>query len=249
MLEIGDSLREARGRQGLDLDEVEAATLIRARYLDALEHEQFEVLPTGAYRRSFLREYAGFLGLDGDLLVDEYQLRFEAEEPEPEPPPRRLPAWIEDIRLGRALAVVGAIAVFGIAVWQLGSTGGSGDHAPPAPALRATSPPKRHAATVPPSQPVVARTVPHTPPVLTLAAARGSCWLLVRIGSSSGQSVYEGTLQPGQSVRFGLRKRLWIRLGAPWNVEATIGKRVVHSLPTLTGDALATASGLTTTTT
>ena len=45
MLEIGSSLREARGRQGLELAEVEAATLIRGRYLEALEHEQFELLP------------------------------------------------------------------------------------------------------------------------------------------------------------------------------------------------------------
>jgi Helix-turn-helix domain len=56
MLEIGSSLREARERRGLELAKVEAATRIRARYLEALESERFELLPEGPYRRSFLRE-------------------------------------------------------------------------------------------------------------------------------------------------------------------------------------------------
>src|SRR5437870_5023815 len=86
MFEIGSSLREARGRRGLDLAEVEAATLIRGRYLEALEHEQFELLPVGSYRRGFLREYAEFLGLDGDTYTDEYDLRFASQEPEPPSP-------------------------------------------------------------------------------------------------------------------------------------------------------------------
>jgi cytoskeleton protein RodZ len=244
MLEIGESLREARSRRGLDFPEVETATLIRARYLEALEQERFELLPSGAYRRSFLREYAAFLGLDGELLVDEYQLRFEPLEPEPEPPPRRRPAWIEGLPSGRILAVAGVVAVFGIAVWQLGSTGG---HPPATPVAHAAAPPRhpRHASLTPPVQRAVHRTTPKPPAVLVLTATRGSCWLQVRISSSTGRSVYEQTLQPGQTVKFGLGKRLWIRLGAPWNLDATIGKHPVHSLPTSTGDTLATASGFT----
>jgi cytoskeleton protein RodZ len=241
MLEIGESLREARSRRGLDFPEAEAATMIRARYLEALEREQFDLLPSGAYRRSFLREYAAFLGLDGDLLVQEYQLQFEPLEPEPEPPSRRMPSWLEDLPIGRSLLIAGVVAVFGVAVWQLGSTGG---HPPATPPAQAAPPPRRHTATTPALTPPAPRSVRKAPAVLVLTAARGSCWLQVRIGSSSGQSVYEHTLQPGQTVRFGLGKPLWIRLGAPWNLDATIGKRAIRSLPASTGDALATASGL-----
>lgn len=61
--------------------------MIRVRYLDALETERFELLPAGPYGRSFLREYAEFLGLDGDLFTAEYGLRFAAAEPEPPSPP------------------------------------------------------------------------------------------------------------------------------------------------------------------
>ena len=49
MFEIGNSLREARLRQGYELPRVEADTKIRAKYLRALEEERFEVLPGETY--------------------------------------------------------------------------------------------------------------------------------------------------------------------------------------------------------
>ncbi|HEX3317995.1 MAG TPA: helix-turn-helix domain-containing protein [Solirubrobacteraceae bacterium] len=77
MAEIGASLREARLRAKLDIVDVEAATKIRAKYLRALENEEWELLPGPAFVKSFLRTYADYLGLDGKLLVDEYKLRHE----------------------------------------------------------------------------------------------------------------------------------------------------------------------------
>ncbi len=70
---IGSTLREARNRRKIELSEVEAATKIRVRYLRALENEEWDVLPGGSYTRSFIRTYAGFLGLDGERLADEYR--------------------------------------------------------------------------------------------------------------------------------------------------------------------------------
>src|ERR671934_217736 len=82
MFEIGSSLREARLRQGLDLPEVEQATKIRGKYLRALEDEQFELLPSETYVKGFLRTYAEYLGLDGQLYVDEFNSRFVTGEDE-----------------------------------------------------------------------------------------------------------------------------------------------------------------------
>src|SRR3954462_12158150 len=76
MFEIGSSLREARLRQGLDFPELEQTTKIRGKYLRALEDEQFDVLPAQTYVKGFLRNYAEFLGLDGQLYVDEYNSRY-----------------------------------------------------------------------------------------------------------------------------------------------------------------------------
>jgi hypothetical protein len=68
MFEIGNSLREARLRQGFDLARVEDDTKVRAKYLQALEDERFEVLPAETYVKGFLRTYAEYLGLDGQLM-------------------------------------------------------------------------------------------------------------------------------------------------------------------------------------
>jgi hypothetical protein len=70
---IGATLREARSRRKLDLAEVEAAIKIRARYLQAIENEEWDVLPGVAYARGFVRTYAIYLGLDGERLADEYK--------------------------------------------------------------------------------------------------------------------------------------------------------------------------------
>jgi len=77
MPSIGETLREARVRQEIDIAEVESATKIRAKYLRALENEEFDHLPGSTFVRTFLRTYAEFLGLDPHLLVEEYRLRHE----------------------------------------------------------------------------------------------------------------------------------------------------------------------------
>jgi cytoskeleton protein RodZ len=70
---IGPTLREARNRRKVDLVQVEAAIKIRVRYLQAMENEEWDALPGGAYTRGFIRTYASYLGLDGDRLADDYR--------------------------------------------------------------------------------------------------------------------------------------------------------------------------------
>ena len=64
-------------RQGLDISELEASTKIRAKYLRALENDEFSMLPGSTYVKSFLRTYAEHLGLDAQLLVEEYRAQHE----------------------------------------------------------------------------------------------------------------------------------------------------------------------------
>ena len=77
MPSIGETLREARMRQRLDIADVETRTKIRAKYLRALENEEFGMLPGPTFVKTFLRTYAEKLGLDARLLVEEYKLRHE----------------------------------------------------------------------------------------------------------------------------------------------------------------------------
>jgi cytoskeleton protein RodZ len=80
MPSIGDTLREARMRQRLDIADVEAKTKIRAKYLRALENEEFGMLPGPTFVKTFLRSYAEVLGLDPHLLVEDYRARYEARD-------------------------------------------------------------------------------------------------------------------------------------------------------------------------
>lgn len=77
-LDIGAALKDARRRIGIDIAEAEERTKIRARYLRALEGEDWEALPAPAYVRGFLRTYGAVLGLDGEMLADQFRRRYEA---------------------------------------------------------------------------------------------------------------------------------------------------------------------------
>ena len=80
MPNIGDTLREARMRQHLDIADVESKTKIRAKYLRALENEEFGMLPGPTFVKTFLRTYAEALGLDPQVLVEEYRATYESRE-------------------------------------------------------------------------------------------------------------------------------------------------------------------------
>src|SRR5207248_5098636 len=132
MFEIGNSLREARLRQKLDFPELEQAVKVRGKYLRALEEEEFDILPASTYVKGFLRAYADFLGLDGQLYVDEYNSRFVANDEHfthplrtrrSNVPPhrhRRLEGRI--LIVGLTLIVTATALVF--AAWRFGGTTG-----------------------------------------------------------------------------------------------------------------------------
>jgi Helix-turn-helix domain len=85
---VGLALRRARELRGLSLDQAARDTRLRAEQLDALEREDFDVLPGEVYVRASLRTYASYLGLDAGELT-ERRARV-VESPEPVPPPAKL---------------------------------------------------------------------------------------------------------------------------------------------------------------
>lgn len=137
---IGETLREARSRRKLDISDVEAAIKIRARYLQAMENEEWDALPGGAYTRGFIRTYAAYLGLDGDRLADDY--RRTVDPPGAQPVPKR----VEPVPTGArgsgsrlpgrlpiaAVCLVLIAAVAGIAVVGGGDQGGPANPQPSA---------------------------------------------------------------------------------------------------------------------
>jgi cytoskeleton protein RodZ len=77
-MDVGATLRRARVRKGLTLEQLARATKIGVPALDALENNDFDRLPATIYTRGFLRVYAREVGLDPEETVDDYLEQFEA---------------------------------------------------------------------------------------------------------------------------------------------------------------------------
>jgi hypothetical protein len=245
VFEIGNSLREARFRQQLEFGELEEATKIRARYLRALEEESFDTLPAQTYVKGFLRTYADYLGLDGQLYVDEYNSRFASGEEEQREPvvARRTSHVRKQHRLesrGVIFALVGIGALFAlvIAAWKFSDTGQQPIPNLPAKAKPATTP------VAPPPPPPPAKAAATLPRFrLYVKATHGNCWMDVRNWSLSGKSRYTGTLELGQAgVPFRAR-RLWINFGNPGNLSIVLNGKLVSL--THSGRYLVTSRGIT----
>ena len=215
VFEIGNSLREARTRKGLDFPELEQGTKIRAKYLRALEDEAFETLPSATYVKGFLRTYADYLGLDGQLYVDEYNVRYGSGDEVLERRVRsssssrrthvRRRRRLESKLVWLTLIAIAAVTALVIAAWRYG---GSGHQSLPldTPATTAATKPSKG---------------------LVVRAVGGNTLLLVRSGSESGRQVWNGTLTNGSMQRFGTGKVLWVYIGSPENVRMRLNARTV----------------------
>jgi cytoskeletal protein RodZ len=131
---VGNKLREGRGRRGLSLEEVEAETKIRVRYLQAIENEEWDQLPEDTYTRAFIRTYARFLGLDGDRLAEDQRRSRGAARPgerlpRVDPRPRPVVRKPKRRRGGISPRVVAAVvtAVVVAALLAIGLATGGGD--------------------------------------------------------------------------------------------------------------------------
>jgi helix-turn-helix protein len=210
VFEIGNSLREARERQGLGYPEIELATKIRAKYIRALEEENFTSIPGDAYIRGFLRTYADYLGLDGDVYVDEYASRFITswrDDLPPRPETRRIRRRERPVsRLAVALVLVGMVAVTGLvfAAWRYGGS------SPQVPAL-STQHKQQHRA---PARQLVLRGV-----------GQGT-YVEVRRGRATGKVDLQGTVGAGEVDRLA-GSRFYLLVRRPAGLRVTLNGRAV----------------------
>ena len=209
MFEIGYSLKSARERKGIGFPEAELATKIRAKYIRALEDEDFAVLPADTYARGFLRTYADYLGLDGEIYVDEYASRFHNADWEDDPrsarrsrprQPRR-ERTIERRAVFLALAGIALVTALVFAAWKFGG----------------------------PSSPT---TVPglgkhHVAAGITLHGVGSGTLVVVRRNSRKGVLLFSGTLTPGRVERFS-GKRFYVSVRQPSGVRITQSPGVIR---------------------
>lgn len=142
MAEIGATLQSARTGAGLDIADLEAETKIRAKYLRALEQEDWDQLPGPTYVRSFLRTYADALGLDGRMLVEQYRLRHENltdQDLQPISPVRRRAPRERRPGPPRGAVIAALVLLLIASLWWLGSRGAD-EPAPAGTQTAATTP-------------------------------------------------------------------------------------------------------------
>jgi cytoskeletal protein RodZ len=222
MADIGSTLREARMRARIDISGVEAQTKIRAKYLRAMENEEWDLLPGPVYVKSFLRTYGDFLGLDSRLLVDDFKRRYEQASDHDLPPVASLGRERERAARGPLLPpwaiVAGVLVALVVALYLLGS--GNKSKAPPPTGLRGANSHKRK----PRQRPAVA---PQTPQTVKLQLKpTGSVYVCVVNGA--GKKLIPGQIfNSGQTIPPQTAQKLLVTFGNP-SVQMTVNGSPVN---------------------
>ena len=237
-------LRDERERRGIGIDEIEAETRIRAKFLLALEEERFDALPGPAYVRAFVRDYAEQLGLDPQELVAELNTRPDLVADVVMTPPRQVaPVPLLDRRARIAAWVLAAVLVavlIAIAILLLGSRGASSGGgaqagrtrpAPPAPAPGRTPPRAVDRDDGPRGAGASGR--------VQFAARTGSVWLSVREGRRPAGALPEHAPRAQRALRGGACGCASARPGTWASRPPGTAGGALHA----TGDMLVTAAG------
>ncbi len=226
MADIGTTLREARIRARIDITEVEARTKIRAKYLRAIENEEWDLLPGPVYVKSFLRTYGDFLGVDSRLLVDEFKRRYERPADQDLRPISSLSRERERRRRRPRLGPVAVIVLALIAVaaalalvGTLSNNGTSTSSTPAAPVASQASttgtsatshtttahkPPAKHHRPAPPPKP--------TKVTVKLVATSTPVYICIEDGT--GKVLVPGTIySPGQTIPTETASKLLMTFG------------------------------------
>jgi len=221
MQTIGETLRKERENKGLSIKDVEAATSIRALYINAIEENNFKIVPGEVYLKGFIRNYANFLDLNGQNMVDLYrQQQTSAATPQvssenathsTEVAPATTTAnsgknikWI--------IGGLATVAVAGVIWWALGSQ-------QPAPAPQQLPQTTQTPAVPSPPQitPAPIQNVPaKAKPVIVTAKYTDNCWTLV---TADNKEVFEGIPKNGETLTWEADKEIIVKVGNAGAVE------------------------------
>jgi len=218
---IGDTLREARMRQRLDIVDVEARTKIRAKYLRALENEEWALLPGPTFVRTFLRTYAEAVGLDPHVLVEAYRTQHDdSEEPEAAPQPMPAAPRRRSIRPSRsperrrpptpsgppgpAAVVGGAVVLVIVGLLVLGLLGGDDDANPDQSNAQTTS--TTRTSTAP--QRAARRPARPRPSGVTVKVEPAAPTYVCMDSGDGSDKVYEGILEQARTFKNARELRL-----------------------------------------
>jgi hypothetical protein len=191
-LGIGTALRAERERRHVSLDAVARGTLVRFDFLELIDQERFDELPSGAYAKGFLRSYATYLGLDPTPYVKSYIERYAQPAPELAsvvqkgvrvPPAAQRRAW--KIAIGGAGALLLILGLLG--------------------AFRSSEDPAETPAVSAAAARVSASSMPNAMGAVVQLHVNGATWV---DAEADGQKVFGAVLPAGQIKTFKATDRL-----------------------------------------
>lgn len=217
-ISFGTWLRRQRELREISLREIADVTKISIRYLEALEQDRFDVLPAPVFARGFLREYARFVGLDPDEVVNTYltaQRAPESEEALPESAGRRARGLERTSGLLLTGAVVALLSgVAGLAYFMERSQSEARPEPPPS-----AVPPLQQP--VGPVDPTASEPSPSIP-LLVAIDFRDNCWVEAIIDDSRRISELH---VPGESLRLEAQSRVVLTVEDPEAVLVEVNGR------------------------
>lgn len=225
---VGEILRAERVKKGLTIKDIENAISIRALYIEAIEEGNYGIVPGEVYLKGFIRNYATFLGLDSQQIMEVYRQNKEqqtaakappapapAEAPPPAAPGGSLTKWL-------VIAVVAAGVVAGVAWWSAGSNNAKPPAAQRQPEQAAQQRPAPPSASLPSAQPAA----PASKVVIT-ATYNGQCWTQI---IADGKAIYEGIPKKGESLTWEAATRLTAKFGNAGAVDLVYNGSVVGKI-------------------
>ncbi|WP_425060926.1 Cytoskeleton protein RodZ [Sporomusa carbonis] len=248
MQTVGEILRAERVKKGLSIKDVESAISIRALYLNAIEEGNYSIIPGEVYLKGFIRNYATFLGLNSQQVMEIYrQSKGQVQENSPAVNQQEEPTAKQQGKSGSRLATwltIAAIAA-GVVVAAVWWSSGSQKPAPtPPPSTAQQQPVPANPQPVLPTAPQPQPAVPAKPASKVIVTAKYSapCWTSI---TADGKQIYEGIPKGGESLTWEAASTLSAKFGNAGAVDlvyngSPVGKigengQVVLKMFTLTG--------------
>jgi cytoskeletal protein RodZ len=226
MASFGGWLRRQREMREISLRDIADRTKISLRYLEAMEEDRFDLLPAPIFAKGFLREYARYVGLSPDEVVNHYLAVQQQQSPEedgvkkdqtlvnrPYRPVKPVRSWTYGLFL--VLAVLALIALVWALVWY-------NNHRRTQPAAEATPPPIAAPAEPAASQGAVpAPAVPDKPsaPLEVTLDFTANCWVEVRV---DGKPLLSEERVQGESLPIAAQTSIDLQLGNAGAVEIQV---------------------------
>jgi len=241
MASLSEKLRRERELRGISLKQISEDTKIGVRFLEALEQDRLELIPGEFYRRSYLRAYAKYLGLDEERAVNAYAFANQ-EKPPTSDTPDADGALAGKSSLGWVALVLGVLGILALFYWfpaaeTNSSPSGGTETASPRVSETTTVEPTPVSDPEPPSSSLPAGGVPSlvSPPPVSVAdgalrlrvVVEESCWLEIR---GDGEVLTIGLKESGFQSVFAADSELRLWLGNAGGVSMWLNERPLRAL-------------------